>query len=110
MRSHPPRYRADQRSVRGPAARDVSPASRLPPEQGRRDRVASHGERHRRVTQRSIYRPPWRIDVTIREGVDLPIPVSRLARAVAVALDAARAPAPASIGLILADDAELAGL
>jgi probable rRNA maturation factor len=62
------------------------------------------------VTQRSIYRSPWRIDVTIRDGVDLPIRVSRLARAVAAALDAAGAPSPASIGMILADDAELAEL
>jgi probable rRNA maturation factor len=62
------------------------------------------------VTQRSIYRSPWRIDVTIRDGVDLPIRISRLAAAVAGALDAAGAPSPASIGLILADDAELAEL
>jgi probable rRNA maturation factor len=62
------------------------------------------------VRQRSIYLSPWRIDVTIRDGVDLPIRVLRLARGVAVALDAAGAPSPASIGLILADDAELAGL
>ncbi len=36
--------------------------------------------------------------------------MARLARAVASALDAAGAPGPASIGLILTDDAELAGL
>ena len=38
------------------------------------------------------------------------LPAAALARAVAAALDAAGAPPPASIGLILADDAELAGL
>ena len=59
---------------------------------------------------RSIYRPPWRIDIDVRDGVASPIALAALARAVASALDAVRAPAPASIGLILSDDAELAGL
>jgi probable rRNA maturation factor len=62
------------------------------------------------VTDRTIYLSPWRIDVTIRDGVDPVIRVSRLARAMAAALDAADAPSPGSIGLILADDAELAEL
>jgi probable rRNA maturation factor len=59
---------------------------------------------------RAIYRPPWRIDLDVRDSVRLPVAGGVLARAVASALDAAGAPAPASIGLILADDAELAGL
>ena len=59
---------------------------------------------------RSIYRRPWRIDVDVREGVVTPLGVAALARAVAAALDAANAPSPASIGLILSDDAELASL
>ena len=62
------------------------------------------------MTERAIYLSPWRIDLTIRDGIDPIIRVSRLARAMASALDAAGAPAPASIGLILADDAELADL
>ncbi len=62
------------------------------------------------MTERAIYLSPWRIDVTIRDGVDPIIRISRLARAMAVALDAADAPSPGSIGLILADDAELAEL
>jgi probable rRNA maturation factor len=62
------------------------------------------------VTERTVYLSPWRIDVTIRDGVDPVIRVSRLARAMAAALDAAGAPSPGSIGLILADDAELAEL
>jgi probable rRNA maturation factor len=62
------------------------------------------------VTERAIYLSPWRIDVTLRDGVDPIIRVSRLARAMASALDAAGAPSPASIGLILANDAELADL
>jgi probable rRNA maturation factor len=62
------------------------------------------------VTERAIYLSPWRIDVTIRDGIDPIIRVSRLARAMASALDAASAPSPASIGLILADDTELADL
>ena len=59
---------------------------------------------------RSIYRPPWRIDVTIREGVQSPVAETTLAEAIAKALTAAGAPSPASIGLILADDRELATL
>ena len=62
------------------------------------------------MRERAIYLSPWRIDLTIRDGVvDLPR-ISRLARAACVALDAAGAPSPASIGLILADDSELAEL
>ena len=56
------------------------------------------------------YLGPWRIDVEWRDDVDRLVPGARLARAVAAALDAAGAPAPASIGLILSDDAELGEL
>jgi probable rRNA maturation factor len=59
---------------------------------------------------RAIYRPPWRIDLDVRDGVRSPVSGEGLARTVASALEAAGAPAPASIGLILADDRELAGL
>lgn len=59
---------------------------------------------------RPIYRPPWRIDLDVRESVRSPLSAPALARAAAAALEAAGAPAPASIGLILADDMELAGL
>jgi probable rRNA maturation factor len=59
---------------------------------------------------RSIYRPPWRIDLDVRDRVQSPLGGATLARVVAAALEGAGAPAPASIGLILADDAELAGL
>ena len=59
---------------------------------------------------RSIYRRPWRVDVTIRDGVRPPIATTVLARAMMAALEAGGAPPPASIGLILADDAELAAL
>jgi probable rRNA maturation factor len=60
-----------------------------------------------------IYRGPWRIDPVVRDAVargGLPIPMAALARAVAAALTAGGAPSPASIGLILSDDAELAEL
>jgi probable rRNA maturation factor len=59
---------------------------------------------------RAIYRPPWRIDLDVRAGVASPVPATRLARAMATALDAASAPSPASIGLVLSDDRELAVL
>ncbi len=53
---------------------------------------------------------PWRIDVDVRDGIVSPAPVTVLATAIASALDVARAPAPASLGLILTDDAEIAEL
>ena len=59
---------------------------------------------------RAIYLGPWRIDLDIRDGISPPIPDAALARAVAAALTAAGAPSPASVGLILTDDAELANL
>jgi probable rRNA maturation factor len=59
---------------------------------------------------RALYLGPWRIDLTVRDGVDVPVAGSVLARAAAAALTAAGAPAPASIGLILSDDVELASL
>jgi len=59
---------------------------------------------------RAHYRPPWRVDVTIRDGVHPPIGAAALVRAITTASDAAGAPSPASIGLILTDDTELAGL
>jgi probable rRNA maturation factor len=59
---------------------------------------------------RSIYLPPWRIDITRRLGVAVPVPTQTLAEAAARALNAAGAPTPASLGLILSDDGELAAL
>ncbi len=59
---------------------------------------------------RSHHLGPWRIDVEWRDGVPRLLPATVLARAAAAALDAAGAPQPASLGLILSDDAELAGL
>lgn len=59
---------------------------------------------------RAIHRPPWRIDLTVREGVRSPLSGAALGRIAASALDTGRAPSPASIGLILSDDAELAEL
>ena len=59
---------------------------------------------------RSLYRPPWRIDVDVRDGVSSPASIAALARAIAAALDVVAGPSPASIGLILTDDAEIAAL
>ncbi len=59
---------------------------------------------------RSCYLGPWRIDVEWRDGVPRLLPAAVLARAAAGALEAAGAPAPASLGLILSGDTELAGL
>jgi probable rRNA maturation factor len=59
---------------------------------------------------RPIYLGAWRIDLDIRDGISPPIPGAALARAIAAGLAAAGAPSPASVGLILTDDAELADL
>lgn len=59
---------------------------------------------------RSVHLPPWRIDLTVREGVPRVASGAALARAMARTLDAAGAPSPASLGLVLADDRELASL
>ena len=58
----------------------------------------------------SRYLGPWRIDIERRDGVARLLPDAVLGRAVVAALGAAGAPSPASIGLILADDTELADL
>lgn len=59
---------------------------------------------------RARYVGPWRVDVTIRDGVVVPVAGMALVRAVVTALEAAEALRPASIGLILSDDRELAEL
>ncbi len=59
---------------------------------------------------RSIYHRPWRIDIDVRDGIRSPASAASLARTIATALDGIDAPSPASIGLILTDDAELAAL
>ncbi|MEP7360696.1 MAG: rRNA maturation RNase YbeY [Chloroflexota bacterium] len=58
----------------------------------------------------AIYIRPWRIDVTQRSGVHPPVPLASLARLAARALTVCRAPSPASLGLILSNDKELAAL
>ncbi len=59
---------------------------------------------------RSIYLRPWRVDITIRDGVAAPVSAAALGRAMVRAAEAAGAPSPASIGLILSGDAELTTL
>ncbi len=52
----------------------------------------------------------WRIDVTVRPSVPRLLPGSEVARVVAAALALAGAPTPASLSVVLADDAEIAEL
>ena len=59
---------------------------------------------------RALYLGSWRIDVTVRDGVMPPASAAALGRAIARAAEAGGAPKPASIGLILSADAELAVL
>jgi probable rRNA maturation factor len=58
----------------------------------------------------SVYLPPFRVDVTVRPGATQLVSRHRLAVAVRAALVAAGAPGPASIGVVLSDDGELAEL
>jgi probable rRNA maturation factor len=58
----------------------------------------------------SLYVRPWRIDVRSRRGIPRLVPATVLGRWVAAALDAAGSPKPASVDLLLTDDAELATL
>ena len=57
-----------------------------------------------------IYLPPFRIDVTVRPGIPHIASRHRVAVAVRAALEAAGAPGPASIGVVLSADTELAEL
>src|SRR5450759_5622521 len=57
-----------------------------------------------------IYLPPFRIDVTVRPGIPRIASRHRVAAAVRAALEAAGAPGPASIGVVLSADTELAEL
>ena len=58
----------------------------------------------------AFYLRPWRVDVVARPGVRPPTAQAALARLAAHALTVCRAPSPASLGLILSDDRELAAL
>jgi probable rRNA maturation factor len=57
-----------------------------------------------------IYLAPWRVDVTMRPRVPRLLAGRAIARTVARGLEAGGAPEPASVGIILADDRELAAL
>jgi probable rRNA maturation factor len=59
---------------------------------------------------RSLYLPPWRIDIDRRASVPRLVPDATLARVISAALAAAGAPSPASVGLRLTTDRELATL
>jgi probable rRNA maturation factor len=58
----------------------------------------------------SIYLPPFRIDITVRPGAIHVTSRNRVATAVRAALETAGAPGPASIGVVLSNDTELAQL
>lgn len=72
--------------------------------------MTSRGRHDPRPGTRQLRVPPWRVDVTVEGDVARLVPLVRLARAIAAALRAAGAPHPASVGLILTDDVELAQL
>ena len=57
-----------------------------------------------------VYLPPWRVDVVRRAGIVLPLAPTTIARAVARALVAGKAPEPGSVTVVLTDDEDLADL
>jgi probable rRNA maturation factor len=59
---------------------------------------------------RRLYTGPWRVEVTVRPGVSVLLPFRSLARLAARTLEAAGAPRPASVGIILSHDRELSEL
>jgi len=59
---------------------------------------------------RPLYLPPFRVDLEMRAGVPRLLPAASLARILRAALLGGGAPEPAAVGLLLADDAELARL
>ena len=96
-------------SARGrvpPRSRDGAKRTRPRPAAARVRRPAPT-QRGYDAAMPSLYLGPWRIDVEWRDGVPRLLPATVLAGTVADALDAAGAPRPASLGLILSDDAEL---
>ena len=62
------------------------------------------------TTGRRFYLPPFRVDLEIRTGVPGLAPAAAMARLLRSALEAGGAPEPASVGLVLSDDRELARL
>jgi len=74
------------------------------------DAVLSSASDTAEGTTSSIYLPPFRIDVTVRPGVPHIASRHRVAVAVRAALEAAGAPGPGSISVVLSSDSELAGL
>jgi probable rRNA maturation factor len=59
---------------------------------------------------RTIYHRPWRLDLVTRAGARSPLAARAIADAVASALDAAGAPKPGSVTVVLTDDVELSEL
>jgi probable rRNA maturation factor len=60
--------------------------------------------------RRSLYVGPWRVDIVRRDGIATSLPMASTARAIARALEAAAAPEPGSVTVVLTDDEELADL
>jgi probable rRNA maturation factor len=75
------------------------------------DPSGEHGDPEDDVSANtSLYLPPFRVDITLRCRAPLPVSRRRLAAAMRATLELAGAPGPASIGLVLSDDVDLARL
>jgi probable rRNA maturation factor len=60
--------------------------------------------------RRTVYLRPWRVDIVRRASVRSPVSAAAVARSVARALEAAGAPDPGSVTVVLTDDEELEDL
>jgi probable rRNA maturation factor len=60
--------------------------------------------------RQTLYVRSWRVDIVRREDIATPLPGAGIARTVARALEAAAAPRPGSVTVVLSDDDELAEL
>ena len=117
MRPDAARPRADPRGVRRAAARDVPHADRLPAEHGRRARIAARPRRRWRGSGGAARPRDAGRSTSGRGAIDLTVRDGRRGRRSRARRSPGRspsrstpagAPSPASIGLILSDDAELA--
>lgn len=86
----------------GYPARPPRPVTPKSPSNATRGRIRRSTER-----TRVVYRPPWRVDVVTRAGVRSPLAASAIADAIGRALEAAGAPSPSSVTVVLTDDSEL---
>jgi len=105
-----PRIRPEPRFARGQHRRRETDSPAEPAPSATRGGVWELRALNDHESTRAVYLPPWRIDIVRRPGVSRTISNAAIARAAAWTLEAAGAPGPASVTVVLTDDVELADL